>query len=185
MITKLFSLLGYTKTTEVNSLKYKITELEEVVKENHTYIEKLLDNVAEHKKELKNSKNLLNQHRKVYKNDVEVLENQVKEKDNVISELKREIKNLKRKNSRLLTKQGSLKEQNTTLEKENTKYKAMYLFWEAYAQRIADKLEYLCFGSILPKAVRSLDLNKYISIRNSIKYESCISKDSIGIKINE
>lgn len=185
MISKLFKCLGYTKTSEVNSLKSTITELEKVIKGNEEYMEKLIDSVTEHKRELKNSRTMLHQHRKMYKDEIEVLENQVKGRDNVISELKKEVKNLKRKNSRLLTKQSNLKEQITTLEKENIKHKAMYTFWKAYSEKVVDKLEYLCFGSVLPNVVRALDLEKYSSVRDSINYEWYTSKDSIGIKVHE
>lgn len=185
MISKLFKCLGYTKTSEVKSLKSTITELEKVIKGNEEYMGTLINSVTEHKRELKNTRTMLHQHRKMYKDEIEVLENQVKGRDNVISELKKEVKNLKRKNSRLLTKQGTLKEEITTLKKENIKHEAMYVFWKAYSEKVVDKLEYLCFGSVLPKVVRSLDLEKYTSVRKTINYEWYTSKDSIGIKVNE
>lgn len=185
MISKLFKCLGYTKTSEVNSLKSTITELEKVIKGNEEYMGTLINSVTEHKRELKNTRTMLHQHRKMYKDEIEVLENQVKGRDNVISELKKEVKNLKCKNSRLLTKQGNLKEQITTLEKENIKHKAMYTFWKAYSEKAVDKLEYICFGSVLPQVVRSIDLSKYQTPSDKVQYEWYETKDGIGVRANE
>lgn len=185
MISKLFKCLGYTKTSEVKSLKSTITELEKVIKGNEEYIQFLSSGITDQKKKIQGLEKGFKVSNKTYEGKIEVLENQVKGRDNVISELKKEVKNLKRKNSRLLTKQGTLKEEITTLKKENIKHEAMYVFWKAYSEKVVDKLEYLCFGSVLPKVVRSLDLEKYTSVRETINYEWYTSKDSIGIKVNE
>lgn len=185
MINKLFNCLGYTKTSEVNSLKSTITKLEKVIKGNEEYIQFLSSGITDQKKKIQGLEKGFKQNNKTYEGKIEVLENQVKGKYITITELQKEVKNLKRKNSRLLTKQGNLKEEITTLKKENIKYKAMYTFWKAYSEKVVDKLEYLCFGSVLPKVVRSLDLDKYSSIRESINYEWYTSKDSIGIKVYE
>lgn len=185
MINKLFKCLGYTKLVEVNSLLNKVKELEQELEDKSKYMEFLHSGIASQKKKIQGLEKGFKVNNKTYEGKIEVLENQVKGRDNVISELKKEVKNLKRKNSRLLTKQGNLKEEITSLKEENIKHKAMYVFWKAYSEKVVDKLEYLCFGSVLPKVVRALDLEKYSSIRETINYEWYTSKDSIGIKVHE
>lgn len=93
--------------------------------------------------------------------------------------MKKENKELKRKNSVLLTKQGKLKKQIAIEESK-------CLFWKKYADNLGNKLEYLCFGSILPNSLRTIDLSKYKSIRKEIETTWYTDKEqNAGVKINE
>ena len=104
---------------------------------------------------------------------------EIEKKNLYISYLKKEIKELKRKNSVLLTKQGKLKRQITIEESKS-------LFWKKYADNLGNKLEYLCFGSILPHSLRTIDLSKYKHIRKEIEATWYTDKEqNVGVKVNE
>lgn len=189
MIKSIMRFFGYipakTYITERSKLLKEIKELIEQLNEKTKYADLFSEKLRNHAKELQDLRKCFHDKNRKYEDRIEVLENQVKGRDGVISELKTEVKNLKRKNTRLLTKQGQFKETVTSLEQENKTLKDKAVFWELYGKGAVDKLEYICFGSVLPKVVRALDLSKYTFSRKNLNYEWHTSDDVIGVSIHE
>lgn len=189
MIKSIMGFFGYipTKTyiAERSKLLKEVKELIEQLNEKTKYADLFSEKLRNHMKELQDLRKCFHDKNRKYEDRIEVLENQVKGRDGVISELKTEVRNLKRKNTRLLTKQGQFKETVTSLEQENKTLKDKAVFWELYGKGAVDKLDYICFGSVLPKVIRALDLSKYTFSRKNLKYEWYTSDDVIGVSIHE
>ena len=113
------------------------------------------------------------------KKNIKILEKAVitknKELQSIISESDRKVKQLNAKNLRLLRKQGEFKEEIkklTIVSEELTKdYQELFKnalssmrqseYYKTVSEAAIEKLEYLCFGSVLPKALRPSSLDRY------------------------
>lgn len=140
MIKKLFSLLGY------------------VPKEDLKFAEAQLDSMVEAQKSLT----------KIQANIIKNYKKASKEAETALKTAVTKIKQLNTKNLRLLRKQGEFKEQikeltqcNEDLFNEALELKDQAYYYKLISEAALEKLEYLCFGSILPKALRPSHLDRY------------------------
>lgn len=154
MIKKLFSLLGYVPKEEatifVNELKKSTI---------------LMDRARIIIKSLKKNIKILQKS----------LSERNKEFQSIISKSDYKIKQLNTKNLRLLRKQGEFKEKIKELIQRNEElvqnhadlfddaleFKDQAYYYKVISEAALEKLEYLCFGSILPKALRPSHLDRY------------------------
>ena len=187
MFKRLFKCFGYvpeqqlidTSKTFISQLEIKDNEIKSLTEERDKY----LAIIPKYKKELKDLRTIIHSHGQNYQSEIDVLQHKVKGRDNVISELKQEVNSLKRKNIRLLKKQGKFKQEIEELQKDLTKQTAKYTFWKIYAEGAVDKLEQLCFGSVLPKIVRALDLSKYQIKQSNINLKWNESQEGLSIRV--
>lgn len=147
MIKKLFSLLGY------------------VPKEDLKFAEAQLDSMIEAQKSLT----------KIQANIIKNYKKASKETETALKTAVTKIKQLNTKNLRLLRKQGEFKEKIKELIQRNEElvqnhadlfddaleFKDQAYYYKVISEAALEKLEYLCFGSILPKALRPSHLDRY------------------------
>lgn len=174
MIKKLFSLLGYVPKEEVTNF---VTQLK-----NSTI---LMDRARIVIKSLKKNIKILQKS----------LSDRNKEFQTLISESDRKIKQLNAKNLRLLRKQGEFKEQIKELTQRNEKFfsEALELKDQAYYYKVIseaamEKLEYLCFGSVLPKALRPSSLDRYQHLYKPVTptyFKDRYGRPAIGVEYGQ
>lgn len=174
MIKKLFSLLGYVPKEEVTNF---VTQLK-----NSTI---LMDRARIVIKSLKKNIKILQKS----------LSDRNKEFQTLISESDRKIKQLNAKNLRLLRKQGEFKEQIKELTQRNEEFfsEALELKDQAYYYKVIseaamEKLEYLCFGSVLPKALRPSSLDRYQHLYKPITptyFKDRYGRPAIGVEYGQ
>ena len=174
MIKKLFSLLGYVPKEEVTNF---VTQLK-----NSTI---LMDRARVVIKSLKKNIKILQKS----------LSDRNKEFQTLISESDRKIKQLNAKNLRLLRKQGEFKEQIKELTQRNEKFfsEALELKDQAYYYKVIseaaiEKLEYLCFGSVLPKALRPSSLDRYQHLYKPVTptyFKDQYGRPAIGVEYGQ
>lgn len=121
---------------------------------------------------------ILNANKKLQETNVELVEkladtkrhlNRLKALQGDLDALNTTNKKLHKNVKRLLTKKRELKEQNNYLTT-----KVLYL--ETYVNGLTDKLEYLCFGSVLPKVMRKANINNYQHLFKPVNIEYHLSK---------
>lgn len=78
-------------------------------------------------------------------------------------------KKLHKNVKRLLSRKKELREELETL-------KAKALYWESYANTLSDRLEYLCFGSMLPKVMRKSNIHNYQHLFKLVDIEYHLTK---------
>ena len=78
-------------------------------------------------------------------------------------------KKLHKNVKRLLSRKKELKEQIETLE-------IKVLFWESYANTLSDRLEHLCFGSMLPRVMRKSNIHNYQHLFKPVDIEYHLTK---------
>ena len=78
-------------------------------------------------------------------------------------------KKLHKNVKRLLSRKKELKEELETL-------KAKALYWESYANILSDRLEYLCFGSMLSKVMRKSNIHNYQHLFKPVDIEYHLTK---------
>lgn len=174
MIKKLFSLLGYVPKEEVTNF---VTQLK-----NSTI---LMDRARIVIKSLKKNIKILQKS----------LSDRNKEFQTLISESDRKIKQLNAKNLRLLRKQGEFKEQIKELTQRNEEFfsEALELKDQAYYYKVIseaamEKLEYLCFGSVLPKALRPSSLDRYQHLYKPVTptyFKDRYGRPAIGVEYGQ
>ena len=167
MIKKLFSLLGY------------------VPKEDLKFAEAQLDSMVEAQKSLtKIQANII----KNYKKASKVAETALKD-----AEYK--VKQLNAKNLRLLRKQGEFKEQIKELNQRNEdlfgealELKDQAYYYKLISEAALEKLEYLCFGSILPTALRPSSLDRYQHLYKPVTptyFKDRYGRSAIGVEYGQ
>lgn len=133
------------------------------------------DEITSYQKQLEDGVIVMNKARAVIKGlkkNIKILEKAVitknKELQSIISKSDYKVKRLNAKNLRLLRKQGEFKEQikeliqrNEDLFNEALELKDQAYYYKLISETALEKLEYLCFGSILPKALRPSHLDRY------------------------
>lgn len=133
------------------------------------------DEITSYQKQLEDGVIIMNKARAVIKGlkkNIKILEKAVitknKELQSIISKSDYKVKQLNAKNLRLLRKQGEFKEQikeltqhNAELFDDSLKFKDQAYYYKVISEAALEKLEYLCFGSILPKALRPSYLDRY------------------------
>lgn len=181
MIKKLFSLLGYVPKEEVTNF---VTQLK-----NSTI---LMDRARIVIKSLKKNIKILQKS----------LSDRNKEFQTLISESDRKIKQLNAKNLRLLRKQGEFKEEIkklTIISEELTKdYQELFKnalssmrqseYYKTVSEAAIEKLEYLCFGSVLPKALRPSSLDRYQHLYKPVTptyFKDRYGRPAIGVEYGQ
>lgn len=133
------------------------------------------DEITSYQKQLEDGVIVMNKARAVIKGlkkNIKILEKAVitknKELQSIISKSDYKVKQLNAKNLRLLRKQGEFKEQikeltqrNEDLFNEALELKDQAYYYKLISEAALEKLEYLCFGSVLPKALRPSHLDRY------------------------
>ena len=181
MIKKLFSLLGYVPKEEVTIFV----------------------------NELKKSTILMDKARiviKGLKKNIKILEKAVitknKEIQSIISKSDYKVKQLNAKNLRLLRKQGEFKEEIkklTIVNEELTKdYQELFKnalssmrqgeYYKTVSEAAIEKLEYLCFGSVLPKALRPSSLDRYQHLYKPVTptyFKDRYGRSAIGVEYGQ
>lgn len=174
MIKKLFRLLGYVPKEEVTCYVNQLKESTILMDRARIIIKSLKKNIKILQKSLSDRN---------------------KEFQTLISESDRKIKQLNAKNLRLLRKQGEFKEQIKELTQRNEKFfsEALELKDQAYYYKVIseaamEKLEYLCFGSVLPKALRPSSLDRYQHLYKPVTptyFKDRYGRPAIGVEYGQ
>lgn len=181
MLKKLFSLLGYVPKEEVTIFV----------------------------NELKKSTILMDRARiviKGLKKNIKILEKAVitknKEIQSIISKSDYKVKQLNAKNLRLLRKQGEFKEKIKELIQRNEElvqnhadlfdealeFKDQAYYCKVISEASIEKLEYLCFGSVLPKALRPSSLDRYQHLYKPVTptyFKDRYGRSAIGVEYGQ
>ena len=174
MIKKLFSLLGY------------------VPKEDLKFAEAQLDSMIEAQKSLT----------KIQANIIKNYKKASKETETALKTAVTKIKQLNAKNLRLLRKQGEFKEEIkklTIVSEELTKdYQELFKnalssmrqseYYKTVSEAAIEKLEYLCFGSVLPKALRPSSLDRYQHLYKPVTptyFKDRYGRPTIGVEYGQ
>lgn len=167
MIKKLFSLLGY------------------VPKEDLEFAQGELDTMIEVQKSLT----------KIQANAVKYFKKKQKVAETALKDAEYKVKQLNAKNLRLLRKQGEFKEQIKELNQRNEdlfgealELKDQAYYYKLISEAAMEKLEYLCFGSILPKALRPSSLDRYQHLYKPITptyFKDRYGRPAIGVEYGQ
>lgn len=181
MIKKLFSLLGYVPEEELTSYQKELEDGIIVMGKARTVIKGL-------------------------KKDIKILQKSLSERNkeiqSIISDSDRKIKQLNAKNLRLLRKQGEFKEEIkklTIVSEELTKdYQELFKnalssmrqseYYKTVSEAAMEKLEYLCFGSVLPKALRPSSLDRYQHLYKPVTptyFKDRYGRPAIGVEYGQ
>lgn len=194
MLKKLLNWLGYIPKKDYQELNNSLEESNKDLKKCTDSLDDQSRQIALLKKQLKHSIELNEEYileissHKSYNNSL----------DQKNKRLEKSLKETKRKEGVLLRKQGKLKEQLAEREvslidliTENHYLKQKVKLLESYNYAVISKLEELCFGSVLPKVMKQMDLSKYLYPLKPIKImwskeNGDIKVEAIGVKeINE
>lgn len=136
---------------------------------------------------------------KSLKKNIKILEKTISERNkefqSIISKSDYKIKQLNTKNLRLLRKQGEFKEKikeltqrNEDLFNEALELKDQAYYYKLISEAALEKLEYLCFGSILPKALRPSHLDRYQHLYKPVTptyFKDCYGRLAIGVEYGQ
>lgn len=181
MIKKLFSLLGYVPKEDLMAYQNQLKEGTIVMDRARTIVKSLKKNV----KILQKS-----------------LSERTKEYQSITSKLDYKVKQLNAKNLRLLRKQGEFKEKIKELIQHNEElaqghedlfnealeFKDQAYYCKVISEAAIEKLEYLCFGSILPKALRSSSLDRYQHLYKPVTptyFKDRYGRPAIGVEYGQ
>lgn len=167
MIKKLFSLLGY------------------VPKEDLEFAQGELDTMIEVQKSLT----------KIQANVVKYFKKKQKVAETALKDAEYKVKQLNAKNLRLLRKQGEFKEQIKELNQRNEEFfsealelKDQTYYYKLISEAAIEKLEYLCFGSVLPKALRPSSLDRYQHLYKPVTptyFKDRYGRSAIGVEYGQ
>lgn len=167
MIKKLFSLLGY------------------VPKEDLKFAEAQLDSMMGAQKSLT----------EIQANIIKNYKKASKAAETALKTAMTKIKQLNAKNLRLLRKQGEFKEQikeltqrNEDLFNEALELKDQAYYYKLISEAALEKLEYLCFGSVLPKALRPSSLDRYQHLYKPVTptyFKDRYGRPTIGVEYGQ
>ena len=174
MIKKLFSLLGY------------------VPKEDLEFAQGELDTMIEVQKSLT----------KIQANAVKYFKKKQKVAETALKDAEYKVKQLNAKNLRLLRKQGEFKEQIKELVQRNEElvqnfadlfdetleFKDQAYYYKLISEAALEKLEYLCFGSILPTALRPSSLDRYQHLYKPVTptyFKDRYGRSAIGVEYGQ
>jgi hypothetical protein len=167
MIKKLFSLLGY------------------VPKEDLKFAEAQLDSMMGAQKSLT----------EIQANIIKNYKKTSKAAETALKTAMTKIKQLNAKNLRLLRKQGEFKEQikelnqrNEDLFSEALELKDQAYYYKLISEAALEKLEYLCFGSVLPKALRPSSLDRYQHLYKPVTptyFKDRYGRPTIGVEYGQ
>ena len=181
MLKKLFSLLGYVPKEEVTQNLNQLKESTALMDRARIVIKSL-------------------------KKNIKILEKAVitknKELQSIISKSDYKVKQLNAKNLRLLRKQGEFKEEIkklTIVSEELTKdYQELFKnalssmrqseYYKTVSEAAIEKLEYLCFGSVLPKALRPSSLDRYQHLYKPVTptyFKDRYGRPAIGVEYGQ
>lgn len=181
MIKKLFSLLGYVPKEDLMAYQNQLKESTILMDKARVIIKSLKKNIKILQKSLSERN---------------------KEFQTLISESDRKIKQLNAKNLRLLRKQGEFKEEIkklTIVSEELTKdYQELFKsalssmrqseYYKTVSEAAMEKLEYLCFGSVLPKALRPSSLDRYQHLYKPVTstyFKDRYGRPAIGVEYGQ
>ena len=181
MIKKLFSLLGYVPKEDLMAYQNQLKEGTIVMDRARTIVKSLKKNI----KILQKS-----------------LSERTKEYQSITSKLDYKVKQLNAKNLRLLRKQGEFKEEIkklTVISEELTKdYQELFKnalssmrqneYFKTVSEAAIEKLEYLCFGSVLPKALRPSSLDRYQHLYKPVTptyFKDRYGRPAIGVEYGQ
>lgn len=181
MIKKLFNLLGYVPKEDLTSYQKQLEEGTIVMDRARTIVQSL-------KKNIKILQKSLSERNKEYQS--------------ITSKLDYKVKQLNAKNLRLLRKQGEFKEEIkklTIVSEELTKdYQELFKnalssmrqseYYKTVSEAAIEKLEYLCFGSVLPKALRPSSLDRYQHLYKPVTptyFKDRYGRPAIGVEYGQ
>ena len=136
---------------------------------------------------------------KSLKKNIKILEKTISERNkefqSIISKSDYKIKQLNTKNLRLLRKQGEFKEKIKELNQHNAdlfddalEFKDQAYYYKIISEAALEKLEYLCFGSILPKALRPSHLDRYQHLYKPVTptyFKDRYGRPAIGVEYGQ
>lgn len=181
MLKKLFSLLGYVPKEEVTIFVNELKKSTILMDRARVIIKSLKKNI----KILQKS-----------------LSERTKEYQNISSKLDYKVKQLNAKNLRLLRKQGEFKEKIKELIQHNEElaqghadlfddilnFKDQAYYCKVISEAAIEKLEYLCFGSVLPKALRPSSLDRYQHLYKPVTptyFKDRYGRPAIGVEYGQ
>lgn len=172
MFKKLFSLLGYVKQSELDTLKAEADEMSEKIISLERRMKDLLKSNKNWKESAQQAQKELNKKNQEIE-DLNLLVDTVKNElelvkaDNI--KLNKSFKKEQKKVHRLLEKRYVLR--NAFLKKEK---ECAYL--SIYNNLLTTRLEYLCFGSIMPKILVPSGIHRYQHLFKPVNINYFIDK---------
>lgn len=181
MIKRLFKFFGYVPEEELTSYQKQLKDGVIIIDKARTAVKSL-------------------------KKDIKILEKALSERNkelqSIISESDRKIKQLNAKNLRLLRKQGEFKEKIKELVQRNEElvqnhadlfddaleFKDQVYYYKLISEAAVEKLEYLCFGSVLPKALRPSSLDRYQHLYKPVTptyFKDRYGRPTIGVEYGQ
>ena len=171
MFKKIFSLLGYVKQSELDTLKAEADEMSEKINFLERYVKVLKSNKnwKESTQQAQKELNKKNQEIEDLKLLVDTVKNELElvKADNI--KLNKSFKKEQKKVHRLLEKRYVLR--NAFLKKEK---ECAYL--SIYNNLLTTRLEYLCFGSVIPKILVPSGIHRYQHLFKPVNINYFIDK---------
>lgn len=135
-------------------------------------------------------------------NIVKNIKKRLKEAETALKNTELKVKQLNAKNLRLLRKQGEFKEKIKELIQHNEElaqghedlfedilnFKDQAYYYKVISEAAIEKLEYLCFGSVLPKALRPSSLDRYQHLYKPVTptyFKDRYGRPAIGVEYGQ
>lgn len=164
MLEKLLFKLGYIPKKKYEELEITLKKSNELLDKSNKTLHKTNKQITQLEEQLKYSIEQ-NEELIVEINSLKTTNNDLYQKNNRLEKL---LKEVKRKEAVLLKKQGNFKEKfsKNEIEIDSLNKEIIYLnqkikLLESYSYAVVAKLEELCFGYVLPKVMKQMDLSKY------------------------
>lgn len=164
MLSKFLSKLGYVPVKQLNQLQTKVDNLETIINLKNSTISdrenriKILESKVQ---DYVDSNTLITKKQTSLKESLQF-------KDNLINDLNKDIRKLLRQKKKYKETIKELSEINskTLLTAKEYQTKAIYL--KSYSEAITERLEYIVFGSVLPRVMRNYGIEKYFHPKEPI-----------------
>lgn len=164
MLERLMAKLGYIPKPKYEQLKTVLKDTMNGYEESSKTVSKRTKKIYSLDKQLRNSNNLI-ENQVLEINSLKTTISNLQQKNH---KLEKSLKETKRKEALLLKKQGNFKEKlsKNEIEINSLNKEIIYLnqkikLLESYSYAVVAKLEELCFGSVLPRVMKQMDLSKY------------------------
>lgn len=168
MFKKLFSLLGYVKQSELDTLKAEADEMSEKINFLERYA-KVLKSNKNWKESAQKELNKKNQEIEDLKLRVDTVKNELELTKAGNVKLNKSFKKEQKKVHKLLEKRYLLRNAFLKKEKECT-------YLSLYNNLLTTRLEYLCFGSIMPKILIPSGIHRYQHLFKPVNIHYFIDK---------
>lgn len=128
------------------------------------------DEIQKYRDTISISKKNMDSHFKSFKDTLEEVNNKSRVAHKNLKESRRKQTVLLKKNHKLKNEMTLLNISKSSLEKSLNQANRKVIWLEAYNSAILHKLEQICFGSTLPRAMKQSNLDYYLYPEKRIKY---------------